>query len=107
MSSLAQRRNLSLTDAASKSYTLAQARYKEGIDSCLAVLDSQRALYVTLQNEIAVRLQPWNNRVNLSKVLGGGARIFSPLGFNAAQAIVGVELRTEFTSARSSRRGRI
>ncbi|NTU43034.1 MAG: AdeC/AdeK/OprM family multidrug efflux complex outer membrane factor, partial [Nitrospirales bacterium] len=46
----------SLTDATAESYRLAQARYEKGVDSYLAVLDSQRSLYSAQQDLIAVRL---------------------------------------------------
>jgi outer membrane protein, multidrug efflux system len=62
----------SLVNASSESYTLSEARYKTGIDSYLAVLDSQRTLYAAQQNLISVRLLAFSNQVTLYKVLGGG-----------------------------------
>ena len=62
----------SLTDAAGASYRLSQARYEEGSDSYLNVLDSQRSLYGSEQNLINVRLARLTNTVTLYKVLGGG-----------------------------------
>lgn len=62
----------SLTDAASGSYRLSQARYEKGVDSYLVVLDSQRSLYGAQQNLITVRLSRLINLVTLYKVLGGG-----------------------------------
>jgi len=64
----------SLTDATSESYRLSQARYEKGVDSYLAVLDSQRSLYGAQQNLITVRLSRLTNLVTLYKVLGGGAK---------------------------------
>lgn len=64
----------SLTDSTSESFRLSQARYDRGVDSYLAVLDSQRSLYGAQQNLITVRLARLTNIVNIYKVLGGGAQ---------------------------------
>lgn len=66
----AQRR---LVGAAQKVYDISQARYKSGIDSFLSVLDSQRELYTSQQQEIQIERQRLANLVNLYKVLGGGS----------------------------------
>jgi multidrug efflux system outer membrane protein len=63
----------SLTDATSESYRLSLARYEKGVDSYLAVLDSQRSLYSAQQNLISARLSRLANLVTLYKVLGGGS----------------------------------
>jgi multidrug efflux system outer membrane protein len=52
---------------------LSQARYDKGVDSFLAVLDSQRALYAVRLNLITGRLTRLVNQATLYKVLGGGA----------------------------------
>ncbi len=62
----------SLTDATAESYRLSQARYEDGVDSYLNVLDSQRSLYAAQQNLIGARLSRLINLVTLYKVLGGG-----------------------------------
>lgn len=62
-----------LVAASQQSYDLSNARYKQGIDSHLNVLDAQRQLYTAQQNEIAVQQQRLSNLVTLYKVLGGGA----------------------------------
>ena len=64
----------SLTDATSENYRLSQARYEKGVDSYLAVLDSQRSLYSAQQNLITTRLARLANLVTLYKVLGGGTK---------------------------------
>jgi multidrug efflux system outer membrane protein len=64
----------SLTDATDQSYRLSRARYEKGVDSFLAVLDSQRSLYGAQQNLITVRLSRLTNLTTLYKVLGGGDR---------------------------------
>lgn len=63
-----------LVAATQKSYDLSQARYKAGIDSHLSVLDSQRSLYQSQQNQIVVQQQRLSNLITLYKVLGGGVR---------------------------------
>ncbi|MHB8836509.1 MAG: efflux transporter outer membrane subunit [Candidatus Methylomirabilia bacterium] len=63
----------SLADAAAESHRLSRARYDKGVDSYLAVLDSQRALYAARQSLITTRLSRLVNLATLYKVLGGGA----------------------------------
>ncbi len=62
-----------LTDADALSYRLAKARYEQGVDSYLNVLESQRSLYAAQQNLISARLARLANLVTLYKVLGGGS----------------------------------
>ena len=59
-------------EATQASFGLAEARYRGGVDSYLALLDAQRTLYAAEQELIAVRLVDAVNRVTLYKVLGGG-----------------------------------
>jgi hydrophobe/amphiphile efflux-1 (HAE1) family protein/NodT family efflux transporter outer membrane factor (OMF) lipoprotein len=63
----------SLVQAAEKAYTLADARYKKGVDTYLTVLDAQRSLYASQQVLILTRLARLDNMVTLYKSLGGGA----------------------------------
>ena len=65
----AQRR---ATAAYEKSYRLSDARYRNGIDSYLASLVTQRAMYSAQQTLISLRLTEQGNRITLYKVLGGG-----------------------------------
>lgn len=65
----AQRR---LVAAAERVYNISDQRYKSGIDSFLSVLDAQRELYTSQQNEIQIERQRLTNLVTLYKVLGGG-----------------------------------
>lgn len=60
-----------LVDATERSFTLSTARFRNGIDSYLDALDSQRSLYTAQQNLITLRLTESSNRVTLYKVLGG------------------------------------
>ena len=55
-----------------KTYILSRARYQNGIDDFLTVLDSQRSLFSAEQSAITVRQSYLSNLVNLYKVLGGG-----------------------------------
>jgi multidrug efflux system outer membrane protein len=62
-----------LVDALAETYRLSEARYKGGIDSYLAVLVAQRALFAGQQVLISARFAEQANLVTLYKVLGGGA----------------------------------
>ncbi|KAF3996397.1 efflux transporter outer membrane subunit [Glaciimonas immobilis] len=61
-----------LTDASTKSYQLSDARYRNGIDSYLNTLVSQRSLYSAQLDLIALRLIEQVNRVTLYRAMGGG-----------------------------------
>lgn len=63
-----------LIAATTDSLRLSQARFDQGVDSYLSVLDSQRALYSAQQNLISARLARLTNLVTLYKALGGGNR---------------------------------
>lgn len=65
----AQRRLVAASDA---SYRLADLRYRNGVDSYLNTLVSQRSLYTAQQDLIAVRLAQLQSGIDLYKVLGGG-----------------------------------
>ena len=62
-----------LVAASQRSYTLAEARYRTGLDGYLQALDAQRSLFAAQQDLIALQQQEAANRVTLFKVLGGGA----------------------------------
>ena len=61
-----------LVNAAGNAYKISRARYKQGIDSYLNTLDSQRQLYNAQQSEIVIQQERLVNFVTLYKVLGGG-----------------------------------
>lgn len=61
-----------LVAANQTSLRLSQARYDRGIDSYLAVLDSQRSLFSAQQEQVAIQVSRLSNLVTLYKVLGGG-----------------------------------
>lgn len=62
-----------LVEAATAAQRLTQARYDQGVDSYLALLDAQRTLYAARQTLLAARLGRATNRVELYRALGGGA----------------------------------
>ena len=62
----------SLVEATADSYRLSDARFRGGVDSYLAVLDSQRSTYAAQQDLISVRLARAVNLVTLYRTLGGG-----------------------------------
>jgi multidrug efflux system outer membrane protein len=61
-----------LVEADQISYTIAEARYRRGVDSFLVALDSQRSLYDAQQTLIQSRLARLTNLVALYEDLGGG-----------------------------------
>ncbi|MFZ4875445.1 AdeC/AdeK/OprM family multidrug efflux complex outer membrane factor [Janthinobacterium sp. Mn2066] len=61
-----------LVEASSKSYSIYDARYKQGADTYLNALVAQRALYSAQQSLITARLAKATNLVTLYQVLGGG-----------------------------------
>lgn len=61
-----------LVEASAESYRLSDARYRNGVDSYLVLLDAQRSRYAAEQELIAARLSEAGNRVALYKVMGGG-----------------------------------
>ncbi len=62
-----------LAEAAQQSYSLSDARYREGIDAYLGLLDAQRELYAAQQGLVGARVARAVNFVTLYKALGGGA----------------------------------
>lgn len=65
----------SLTDTSQKIYNLSTARYTNGIDSYLNVLDAERSFYSAQQGLIAIHYARLANLINMYKVLGGGAQL--------------------------------
>jgi multidrug efflux system outer membrane protein len=63
-----------LVDASSRAFSLADLRFRNGVDSYLTVLDAQRSLYSAQEGLISVRLGRLQNLVTLYKALGGGVR---------------------------------
>lgn len=65
------RANRAFVDAAEDSFSLADLRYRGGIDSFLASLDAQRAYYAAQRTLLATQLIEASNRVALYRALGG------------------------------------
>ncbi|WP_374443956.1 efflux transporter outer membrane subunit [Stella sp.] len=76
-----------LVAASEQSYRLADLRYRSGIDSYLATLVNQRALYQAQQELIQTRLARLANLVTLYKVLGGGWSATTTAGPPAAAPV--------------------
>lgn len=62
----------SLTTAAAAAFQLAEARFKNGVDSYLVVLDAQRTLYTAQQTLVTMQLNDATSQLTLYKVMGGG-----------------------------------
>lgn len=62
-----------LVAASSQAFQLAEARYRQGIDSYLSLQDAQRTLYSVQQALISTRQARLANLITLYKVLGGGS----------------------------------
>jgi multidrug efflux system outer membrane protein len=67
-----ERSRIALAAASTESLRLAKARYKQGVDSHLRYLDSQRSSFANQMGLIETRQQRQVALVNLFKVLGGG-----------------------------------
>ncbi len=61
-----------LVESLEETQRLATARFEQGIDSYLAVLDAQRSLFAARQGLVALRKVTLANRVQLYTALGGG-----------------------------------
>jgi len=61
-----------LVAAEQKRYTLADARYRQGVDNYLNVLTAQQDLYNAQQALIRTRYARLNSQITLYKALGGG-----------------------------------
>lgn len=59
-----------LVAAATKSWTVADARYKQGIDNFLTALVAQRTLYSARQAEVSLALTDISNRISLYQAIG-------------------------------------
>jgi multidrug efflux system outer membrane protein len=77
-----------LVEATSESYRLSDMRFRDGVDSYLGVLDSQRSLYTAQQTLVGVKLSRLQNLVTLYKALGGGWTEYGPQN---AGAMAGTE----------------
>ena len=79
---LAEKQNLetqvkaqaALISAAQKTHQLAKARFDQGLDSNLTVLDAQRSLYAAQQGLLSLRQNLYRNHIMLYKALGAGTQ---------------------------------
>jgi outer membrane protein, multidrug efflux system len=82
-----------LVAADSEAYSLAEMRFRSGVDSYLATLDAQRSLYAAQQGLVTVRQAELANQVTLYKALGGGwqectaVNPMSRLGYRSADGV--------------------
>ena len=69
-----------LVAATQRIYEMTEARYRNGIDSSLSLLDAQRELYAAQRGLIETQLAREANLVTLYKALGGGWNEAAPGG---------------------------
>jgi multidrug efflux system outer membrane protein len=74
-----------LVDALAETHRLARSRFEKGIDSYLAVLDSQRSLFAAQQGLLSLRLAQLASQVRLYATLGGGWESDAPAAQTAAR----------------------
>lgn len=74
-----------MADATAESFRLSQERYKNGADSYLSVLDSQRSNFSAQQGLISAKLARATSAVTLYKVLGGGSQLVAPQSADATE----------------------
>jgi multidrug efflux system outer membrane protein len=67
-----------LVKAEQRRYELAEARFRQGVDSYLNVLSAQQDLYTAQENLIQFQFSRLSNLINLYQALGGGWREYSP-----------------------------
>ncbi|MGA2179349.1 MAG: efflux transporter outer membrane subunit [Verrucomicrobiota bacterium] len=67
-----------LVKAEQRRYELAEARFRQGVDSYLDVLSAQQDLYSAQENLIQFQFSRLSNFINLYQALGGGWREYSP-----------------------------
>ena len=64
-----------LAEATHKTYELSLERYKNGVDSFLQVLDSQRSDFSAQQALVNMKLSRATSVISLYKVMGGGSQL--------------------------------
>ena len=62
----------SLASSAESAFTISEARYRQGVDDYLSLLDSQRELYSAQQALVSTRVARAVNFVDLYRAMGGG-----------------------------------
>lgn len=87
-----------LVEASQRAYDASNARYRQGIDSFLSVLDAQRSLFSAQQELIEIEKQRLANMVNLYKVLGGGQLLSSE---DTAEAVAELKRQAQDAAAQA------
>jgi multidrug efflux system outer membrane protein len=85
-----------LLEATAEANRLADLRFRQGVDSYLAVLDAQRSLYAAQQGLIELRAARSANLVTLYRALGGG--------WSAADETAGTSIPAGLESSAANRR---
>ncbi|MCO5118030.1 MAG: AdeC/AdeK/OprM family multidrug efflux complex outer membrane factor [Burkholderiaceae bacterium] len=85
-----------LLEATTEANRLADLRFRQGVDSYLAVLDAQRSLYAAQQGLIELRAARSANLVTLYRALGGG--------WSAADETAGTSIPAGLESSAANRR---
>ncbi len=85
-----------LLEATTEANRLADLRYRQGVDSYLAVLDAQRSLYGAQQGLIELRAARSANLVTLYRALGGG--------WSAAEQVTGIGIPAGLESSTAHQR---
>jgi multidrug efflux system outer membrane protein len=67
-----------LVKAEQRRYDIADARYRNGVDTYLTALLAQQDLYAAQQNQIATQFARLSNLISLYQTLGGGWHENSP-----------------------------
>jgi multidrug efflux system outer membrane protein len=75
-----------LVKAEQRRFELADARFRQGVDSYLTVLSAQQDLYRAQENLIQFQFSRWSSLINLYQALGGGWLENSPQPGAAAGA---------------------
>ncbi len=71
-----------LADASARTYALSEARFRNGVDDYLAVLDAQRADYAARQELVAARLAEAANVIEIYRAFGDGFEVADEIASN-------------------------
>ena len=74
-----------LQDNFDQTFTIADARFKAGVDNYLDVLDTERSQFSTQQNILNLELQKVISQIELYQALGGGANLDVPIAIPVPQ----------------------
>lgn len=97
-----RRAYLSMKDASTKNYNIANARFKAGLDNYLGVLDAERELYTAQQSLLSIEQQKLVSQIQLYQALGGGANLDIPLDTSIAHKTLGEKINDTAQRAKVS-----